>query len=510
MELKTYNPVVLLIMDGFGIPKDQSVSAITKKNTKTLQALGKKYGYSTLNASGEAVGLPSTQTGTSDIGHLTIGTGRVNFQPLVRINKAISSGEFFKNAALLKACENANKNNKALHIFGMLSTGGVHGHISHIYSLLQLAKEQKVKNVYLHMFTDGRDTPPKSAKKFEAQLAKKIAEIGVGKVATIGGRFYGLDRDNNYDRNQVAYDAMVNAKGQTALSAKEAIEAAYSRGETDEFMLPTVILENGKPVATIKKGDSVIFANYRADRERQLTRVFVEKNDLPFVKNLGLTFVTMTNYDNTFKKPIVAFDEIKIENTLSEIVSRANLPQAKIAETEKYAYVTFAFNAGKQDAYAGEDRFLVPSAKVKSFDLKPEMSAREITDIAEEKILSGTYALVTINLANGDMVGHSGNKQAATTAIGVVDECVKRITDATLKVGGSLLITADHGNADIMQQKDGSPHTAHTMAKVPTILVSKNHMPLKKTGTLADIAPTILQLLKLPQPQEMTGKSLIK
>lgn len=503
-------PVVLVVMDGFGIPKDEEKSGITRENTKFLQEIAQKYGCSVLNASGEAVGLPKNQTGTSDIGHLTIGTGRINYQPLVRINKAIEDQTFFQNDAFLQACKNAKKSGRKLHIMGIVSDGGVHGHIDHIFALLKLVKKQKVKKVYLHLFTDGRDTPPKSARKYISKLERKIKELKVGEIASVSGRFYALDRDNNYDRNKLAYQAMVFGKGENARSAQDAISKAYERGETDEFILPTVIEKNNKPVSKIDDNDSVIFANYRADRERQLTWIFVEKNKLEFVKPMNLVFVTMTNYDNTFKKPIVAFDELEIKNTLSEVISRAGIKQAKIAETEKYAYVTYSFNAGKQDEYKLEERFLISSYKVKSFDQKPEMKAKEIAELASQKIMSGEFGFIVVNLANGDMVGHSGVKEATRKAIFVVDECIRKIVAATLVAGGVALITADHGNADIMEYADGSPNTAHTMAKVPAILVNSAGLKMKKRGNLADIAPTILELMKISKPKEMTGTSLIK
>ena len=508
--MEAIKPTVLCIMDGFGIPTNEKVSGITKDNTKNIQALWKKYPHAIIEASGEAVGLPSWQTGTSDIGHLTIGTGRINYQPLVRINKAIEDGSFFKNEALLLACKNAKQNNKKLHIFGIPSDGGVHAHIKHIYALLKLAKQQNVKDVYLHLFTDGRDTPPQSALNYLNELNEKIKEIGVGKIATISGRLYALDRDKNFDRNKLAYEAMVDGKGVAATSAKQAIENAYARGESDEFILPTVIYENKQPVAKIEKGDSVIFSNYRADRERQLTYVFVENNDLDFVKKLNLTFVTMTCYDNTYKNPIVAFPDIEIKNGLSEVVSKNGLRQVKIAETEKYAYVAFSFNAGKQDTYKNEERVLFPSAKLKTFDQKPEMEAEKITKCACEKILSQKYNLVVLNLANPDMVGHSGNKMATREAIAVVDKCVFKLAQATLKTNGSMLVVADHGNADIMEYEDGTPHKAHTMAKVPAILVSNQNHKLKESGTLQNIAPTILELMGIKKPKEMSGDSLLK
>ena len=503
------SPVVLCIMDGFGIPKDEKVSGITRENTKHLQKLWKENPHSVLEASGEAVGLPSVQTGTSDVGHLTIGTGRVNYQPLVRINRAITDGSFFENKALVLACENANKNGKSLHIFGICSDGGVHGHIDHLFALLKLAKMQKVKNVFLHIFTDGRDTPPKSAKRYVEQLEKVMEEEGCGKIATVCGRFYALDRDKNYDRNRLAYEAMVDAKGEKAESAEDAIEKAYERGETDEFILPTVVFENGKPVAKVETGDSVVFANYRADRERQLSYVFVEKNDLDFVKDLNLVFVTMTCYDNTQENPIVAFPDIKITNGLTEVVAKVGLRQAKIAETEKYAYVAFSFNAGKQDAYENEERFLFPSAKLATFDKKPQMEAKKITAEACKLIEKGEHSLIVLNLANPDMVGHSGNKMATRKAIEVVDECVHKLATSVLKAKGQMLVVADHGNADIMEYPDGTPHKAHTMAPVPAIAVGAGQVAMKNEGTLADVAPTILHMMGLEIPKEMTGKSLI-
>ena len=502
-------PVVLCIMDGFGIPKDESRSGITQENTKFIQEIWNKYPHALLQASGEAVGLPNWQTGTSDIGHLTIGTGRINYQPLVRINNAIKDGSFFKNEMLIRAFQNAKENNKKLHIFGIPSDGGVHAHIEHLFALLKLAKQQNVKKVYLHLFTDGRDTPPKSALKYIEELNNKIKEIGVGRIASVCGRFYALDRDRNFDRNKLAYNAMVRGEGYTAKSVEDAIEKAYGRGETDEFISPTVICENNKPVALVEKGDSVIFSNYRADRERQLSYVFVEDNGLDFVKNLSLVFVTMTCYDNTHKNSLVAFPDIKIEKGLSEVVSNKGLRQAKIAETEKYAYVAFSFNAGKQDTFNGEERFLLSSAKLKTFDLKPEMEAREITKVATEKIGSNEYDLIVLNLANPDMVGHSGNKMATREAIGVVDECVKKLVEATLKKDGIILITADHGNADIMEYEDGTPHKSHTMALVPAILVSNRQFKMKEKGSLENIAPTVLDLMGIEKPKEMTGTTLL-
>lgn len=497
-------------MDGFGKPKDSTRSAVLKDNTKYLQYLYNNYPNGLLNASEESVGLPMGQTGTSDVGHLTIGTGRVVYQPLVRINKDILSGGFYNNPAIIEAINNAKNNNKALHLLGIPTDGGVHGHIDHLLKLIELASKHNLKKVYIHYFTDGRDTPPKSALKYYDIIQSKIDECGCGEIASVVGRFYALDRDNNWDRVQKAYDLLTLGKGEQSTNLKQSIQDAYNNGQTDEFITPIVKVKNGKPVATISKGDSVIIYNYRADRERQLALAFSDYNNLDFTKKLGLTLVCFTEYDKDLKGVLVAYETLTHNNILSQVLSERGYNQLKIAETEKFAYITFAFNAGRNEPYPSEDRRLVASEKMKLYSAKPEMGAREIADIAVEGINSKKYDCIILNFANCDMVGHSGDKQAAHTAVAVVDECVQKVVEATLKVGGEAIVTADHGNADIMQYEDGTPHTAHTINLVPVFLVGKRFYKkqLNITGTLADIAPTYLKLLGEEIPTDMTGSPL--
>ena len=497
-------------MDGVGYPRDLRRSAVQKCNTKFLRSIAEKYPSTLLRASEQAVGLPKGQAGTSEVGHLTMGAGRTIFQPLERINHAIKDGSFFKNEELLYAMEQAKKGH-ALHLMGMPSDGGIHSHINHFFRLLDMAKENGVKEVYIHFFADGRDTPPKSVKKYIKQVENYIKKVGIGKIATIMGRYYALDRDKNWDRNQLAYEAMVDGKGKTTEDIYKAVDEAYAAGETDEFLKPIVITENGKFKGRIKDKDSVIFYNFRADRERQLTYVFVEKNDLPFVKPLHLTFVTLMEFDNTFKNCRVAYKPQQMENMLSEVLSKREYSQAKIAETEKYAHVTFFFNNGKQDTYPKEDRFLIASEKMASYANKPEMSAEKIKDKVLELISEGKYDQITINFANGDMVGHSGDMAATKIAVGIVDRCVKEVVQAVLKAGGQCIVTADHGNSDEMIYPDGGISTAHSTALVPCVVVGKQFIgrKLRKNGTLADIAPTILDMMGEDKPAEMTGKSLL-
>ena len=508
--MKAENTKVLVIMDGFGKPLDASRSAILKENTKYLQYLQKNYPNGLLDASEESVGLPMGQTGTSDVGHLTIGTGRVVYQPLVKINKDIKSGDFFKNRAILKAINNAKINNKALHLLGIPTDGGVHGHINHLLALLELCKQKGLKKVYIHYFADGRDVPPKSAIKYLDIIQNKIDQLQVGEIVNIIGRVYALDRDNNWDRVEKAYNLMINGVGEKSTNLKQSILNAYNSGLTDEFLLPIVKVDGKGKVVTIKKGDSVIIYNYRADRERQLAYALSDENTLPYTKKLGLTLVCMTEYSEDLKSVLVAYPNVAHKNILSQVLSKRGYNQLKIAETEKYAYVTFAFNAGKNKPFKNEERSLVASEKLKIYNKKPEMSAYEITKRAVDAINSKKYDCIILNYANCDMVGHSGDKNAAKIAVGVVDECVEAVTKATLKNNGELIITADHGNSDIMQYEDGSPHTAHTINKVPVFIVGKQFKgkKLNITGTLADIAPTYLKLLGEDVPVEMSGKPL--
>ncbi len=499
----------LIIMDGFGKPKDISRSAILEENTKHIREYANKYPSTLIYASELQVGLPEGQAGTSEVGHLTIGSGRVVLQPLVRVNKAIEDGSIRKNKVLVEAMQIAKS--KALHLLGMPTDGGIHSHINHLLELLEMAKENGVEKVYIHVCADGRDTPPKSIKKYISIIENKCKELGVGEISTIIGRAWALDRDKNFDRNKIAYEAMVSGVGKLRENALDAVEEAYNEGETDEFIKPIVMAKNGEPVGLIQKGDVVISYNFRADRERQLQYVFVEPNELDFVKNLDLHFVTMTNYDENMTHAKIAFDNIPITDILSQKLSEKGYRQLKIAETEKYAHVTFFFNAGKQDTFKNEERMLVNSPKLISYALKPEMSAYEVCDKTVDGILSGKYDFVAVNFANCDMVGHSGDKEAAKKAVAVVDECVDKVIKAVLSVGGHAIITADHGNADIMQYEDGTKHTAHTTNMVPCIVVDDELIGLKlrEGGNLSDIAPTILDMMGEEKPVEMTGESLI-
>lgn len=503
--------VCLTILDGFGIPTDPKRSGIIKENTSFFQYLKQHYPTSSLEASGEAVGLSKGLMGTSEIGHMTMGIGRVAYQPIERINRAIKSGEFFKNETLLKAFEYAKNNNQSVHLLGMPTDGAVHSLDKHLYALLKMAKENGVdKNVFIHYFTDGRDTPPKSAEKYLSNLNKEIKKYGVGEISTVCGRFYALDRDKNFDRVEKAYNAMVYGKGEQAKTAKEAIEKAYARGERDEFILPTVITETKN--GNIKPNDVVMIYNFRTDRERQLAEIFNPESDVYFVNHdLKVKLITMTNYDEHFTHTEVVFNKLENKNILSEVLSGRGYTQLKIAETEKYAHVTFFFNDGKQDVFKGEDRILINSEKLKDYSVKPEMSAKEVADATIKGIKSGKYNFIVTNFANPDMVGHSGNLEGARKAIAVVNHEIERVVKALLEEDGEMLLTADHGNADIMMYEDGTPCTSHTTALVPVFLIG-NHEENRKlnTGSLADVAPTILELFGETQPKEMTGKSLIK
>lgn len=498
----------LIIMDGFGMPLNYEKSGITKDNTKNLQELRDKFSFATLRASEEYVGLPTGQPGTSEVGHATIGSGRVTYQPLVRINREIENGDFFKNKVLLEAINGAKKDNKNLHLIGMASDGGIHSHINHLFALLDLCKKQNFKNVYIHFIGDGRDTPPKSVKTYLKQVEGYVNKNSIGKIATIIGRFYALDRDKNWDRNKIAYNAWVLGEGQKSSNWQTAIDNAYNDNQTDEFLKPIILTENNEPIVKIEKGDYVISYNFRADRERQLAYVMVEDNDLDFVKPLNLNFITMTEYDENFTKVKIAYKTESPTNLLSEVLSKNGIKQVKVAETEKYAHLTFFFNSGKQDTYENEDRILISSEKMPSYATKPEMSAEKITDQVLNVL--DKYDFVAINFANCDMVGHSGNKEATRKATQVVDSCVKKVVDEVLSRGGQGIITADHGNADIMEYEDGTPHTSHTTALVPFILFGNKNpkRKLRSDGTLADIAPTILKMLDIEIPKTMTGKPM--
>lgn len=505
-------PVMLMILDGFGISKIDNGNAVKAAYKPNLDKYFKKYPHTELGASGLSVGLPEGQMGNSEVGHLNIGAGRIVYQALTRITKSINEGQFFKNEVLNSAVDNAVKNNSDLHLLGLVSPGGVHSHTNHLKGLLQLAKQKGASRVYIHAFTDGRDVPPSSAYMYIDDMEKYIQKIGIGKIATVSGRYYAMDRDKRWERVELAYNALVYGRGNKAASASEAVTNSYDNGKTDEFIVPTVIEEDNKPVTTIKNGDSVIFFNFRPDRARQLTRALNDNIFKGFKREkLDLKFVTMTEYDATLENVYVAFNNEVYKNTLGEYVSKMEKSQLRIAETEKYAHVTFFFNGGVEAPNRNEDRELIPSPKVATYDLKPEMSAREVTSTVLDRLDQDKYDMIILNFANPDMVGHTGIFQAAKKAIEVVDECLGRIVSKILEKNGTVFITADHGNSEQMvDYSTGNPMTAHTTNSVPFLYISKNSTELRKDGILADISPTILQVMGLEKPKEMTGKSLIK
>ena len=505
-------PVMLMILDGFGIAPKSEGNAVSLAKKPNFDRLLEKYPHSELQASGLFVGLPDGQMGNSEVGHLNIGAGRIVYQELTRITKSIADGDFFTNESLVKAMENAKKTDGALHLMGLLSDGGVHSHIDHLKGLLEFAKKAGVQNVYVHAFMDGRDVPPSSGKEFIEKTEAMMAEVGVGKIATVSGRYYAMDRDNRWERVELAYNAMVLGQGETANSATEAIEKSYHDDKTDEFVLPTVIEKDGNPLAKIKNGDSVIFFNFRPDRAREITRAINDKVFDGFKREaLDLTFVTMTQYDKTLEGVEVAFKPQTLTNTLGEYVSDKGLNQLRIAETEKYAHVTFFFNGGVEKENENEERALIPSPKVATYDLKPEMSAYEVTEELIKRLDSDKYDMVILNFANPDMVGHTGVVDAAIKAIEAVDECLGKVVDKVLEKDGTVFITADHGNAETMIDfSTGNPFTAHTTQPVPFLWVSNNtDGKTIKDGKLADIAPTMLNVLGLEAPVEMTGENLI-
>ena len=507
-------PVVLMILDGYGLNERKDHNAVAEANTPVMDSLMKDCPFVKGNASGMAVGLPEGQMGNSEVGHLNMGAGRIVYQELTRITKEIQDGTFFENPALLDAVNNCKKNNSSLHLYGLVSDGGVHSHNTHIYGLLELAKRNGLEKVYVHCFLDGRDTPPASGKDYVEQLEEKMKEIGTGKVASVMGRYYAMDRDNNYDRVEYAYKALTKGEGLTAESASAGIQASYDRQETDEFVKPTVILENGAPVATIQDGDSIIFFNFRPDRAREITRAFCNDEFTGFEreKKLDVVYVCFTEYDPTIPNKEVAFHKVEVTNTFGEWLAANGLKQARIAETEKYAHVTFFFNGGVEEPNEGEDRILVNSPKdVPTYDLKPQMSAYEVCDRLVESIESGKYDVIIINFANPDMVGHTGVESAAVKAVEAVDECVGRAVKAIRDVDGVLVICAAHGKAEqLVDYETGAPFTAHTTNPVPFILVNYDEgWGLREGGCLADIVPTLIQIMGMQQPKEMTGKSLL-
>ena len=501
-------PVMLMILDGFGLAPKSDGNAVEVAQKPNYNRLMAEYPSTQLQASGLFVGLPDGQMGNSEVGHLNIGAGRIIYQELTRITKEIEEGGFFKNEALTLAVENAKKNNSALHLLGLLSDGGVHSHIDHLKGLLRLAKDAGLTKVYVHAFMDGRDVPPSSGKDFIVEIEKYMKEIGVGKIATVSGRYYAMDRDNRWERVELAYNAMVLGKGEISSSAVEAIDKSYRDNKTDEFVLPSVVDSEG----TIKNGDSVIFFNFRPDRAREITRAINDKEFSGFNREaLDLTFVTLTQYDKTLEGVNVAYRPEGINNTLGEYVSNKGLNQLRIAETEKYAHVTFFFNGGVEKEYPGEDRALIASPKVATYDLKPEMSAHEVTDELLKRLDEDKYDMIILNFANPDMVGHTGVMEAAVKAIETVDGCLGKLADKILEKDGTLFVTADHGNAEIMIDfSTGNPFTAHTTDPVPFIWVSnRTEGRSLKEGKLADIAPTMLNEMGLDKPAEMTGECLI-
>ncbi len=505
-------PMMLMILDGFGINDNEKANAVKLAHKPNIDNLMKTWATTEIYTSGLKVGLPEGQMGNSEVGHTNIGAGRIVYQDLTRITKSIEDGDFFSIKEITEAIENCKKHHSKLHIMGLLSDGGVHSHIRHLVALLEAAKRKDFEDVYVHCFLDGRDTPPASGESYIAQLEEKMKEKEVGKIASISGRFYAMDRDKRWDRVEKAYDVLVKGEGEKATSVISAIESSYQQEVFDEFVLPTVICNsNNEPLATIQDNDSVIFFNYRPDRAREITRSLVDPEFDGFkVKPLNLYYVCFTQYDETIPNVHIAFKPESLKNTFGEYVSSQGLTQLRIAETEKYAHVTFFFNGGEEKQYPGEDRILVPSPKVQTYDMQPEMSAVEVTDKVVEAIQSDKYDCIILNYANPDMVGHTGNLEAAIKAIETIDECVARVVAAIEEKNGMIIMTADHGNAEQMiDYKTGEPHTAHTTNIVPLVLIGVEGVQLK-TGKLADLAPTMLDLMGLPKPEEMSGESLLQ
>ena len=506
-------PTVLMILDGFGLNDTTEGNAVALADTPVLDKLMKDYPFVKGYASGLAVGLPDGQMGNSEVGHLNMGAGRIVYQELTRISKEIEDGDFFKNEALLSAVENCKKNGSALHLFGLVSDGGVHSHNTHIYGLLALAKKEGLSDVYVHCFMDGRDTAPSSGKGFIQELVNKMQEIGVGQIATISGRYYAMDRDNRWDRVEKAYLALTKGEGVKASDPVAAMQESYDDDKTYEFVLPTVIEKDGKPVATVKDQDSVIFFNFRPDRAREMTRVFCcdDFNGFDRGPRKQVTYVCFTEYDVTIPNKEIAFKKVELDNTFGQFLAAHGKTQARIAETEKYAHVTFFFNGGVEEPNKGEERILVKSPKVATYDLQPDMSAPQVCDKLCEAIRSQKYDVIIINFANPDMVGHTGVLEAAKKALEAVDTCVGRALDALLEVDGQMFLCADHGNAEqLIDYETGVPFTAHTINPVPFILI--NYDPaytLKEGGRLADIVPTLIEMMGMEKPAEMTGESLL-
>lgn len=501
-------PVMLCILDGFGYNPDSYGNAIKAAKTPNLNRFFKEYPHTLIGASGLQVGLPDGQMGNSEVGHTNIGAGRIVYQELTRITKEIAEGGFFENPALVQAVQHAKNSGKALHLMGLLSDGGVHSHIEHLYALLELAKRHGLSEVYVHAITDGRDVPPESGKGYVEALQAKMNELGIGKIATISGRYYAMDRDNRWDRVQKAYNAFVCGEGEKG-SPVEIMEKSYAGGVTDEFVVPAITCEGGR----ISEGDSMVFFNFRPDRAREITRTFVDPNFDGFARKKGffpLFYVCFTQYDATMPNVQVAFSPQSLHNVTGAYLAANGKKQLRIAETEKYAHVTFFFNGGVEEPFEGEDRALINSPKVATYDLQPEMSAFEVADECVKRIESDKYDVIVLNFANCDMVGHTGVFDAAVRAVEAVDTAAGKVIDAVLAKGGAVLLTADHGNADKMYEPDGSPFTAHTTNLVPLVVIGAGDVKLREGGVLADLSPTMLQLVGLPKPEEMTGTSIIE
>lgn len=505
-------PVALIILDGWGVNRSHEWNAVYEAKTPNFDRYSKGYPNTVISASGLDVGLPEGQMGNSEVGHLNIGAGRIVYQELTRITKSIKDGDFFEKEELLLAVENAKKHDSSIHLMGLLSDGGVHSHINHLKGVIELCKRHGVEKVYVHGFLDGRDTPPMSALGYIEEVETHMNELGTGKFASISGRYYAMDRDNRWERVELAYNALVKGEGATASSAKEAVEQSYTKGENDEFVKPTVILNNNEAIATVSEHDSVIFYNFRPDRAREITRSIVDPEFKGFEREyFDTTYVCLTTYDATLPNVNVVFKPQTITNTLGEYISSKNLNQLRIAETEKYAHVTFFFNGGVEVPVEGETRVLVESPKVATYDMKPEMSAYEVTDKLMEELDKDLHDLVILNFANSDMVGHTGVFEAAVQAVEAVDDCLGKVLDKITALGGKAIVTADHGNAETMvDEATGKPFTAHTTNVVPCIVVGAGEIELQEGGRLSDLAPTLLGMLNIDKPEEMTGVSLIK
>lgn len=504
----------LIILDGFGYNPDSYGNAINAAKMPFFKSLIKKYPNTLIGASGMDVGLPDGQMGNSEVGHLNIGAGRIVYQELTRVTKSILDGDFFENQSFVSCIEKVKAEGKKLHLYGLLSDGGVHSHIEHLFALIKLAKSKGLDNVYIHCFLDGRDVPPESGAGYIKQLKEFISQENFGKIATVMGRYYAMDRDNRWDRVEKAYKAIADGESENYfLDAEEAVLQSYERGVTDEFVIPTVVVENKMPVATVSEGDGIIFFNFRPDRAREITRAFIREDFDKFPRKAGFlkpVYVCLTQYDITFNDYVsVAYKPQTLDKTLGEFLAEKGLTQLRIAETEKYAHVTFFFNGGVEAPNPLEDRVLVSSPKVATYDMQPEMSAYEVADKAADLVRSGKYDVMVLNFANCDMVGHTGVFEAAVKAVTAVDECLEKVITAVQETGGAAIVTADHGNADKMYDEKGEPFTAHTTNPVPFIVVKEGDFSLREGGVLADVAPTLLDLIGIEQPAEMTGKSII-